>query len=117
MPVGDGLEGEGADGVLAGGQTLVRGLQSVVDCVAYQVEQGLTQALEHLAVQRHALANTHHPDAVIVGGYRDLKLLGKFTSSGKGLSMIVEIQIIDAVFLAVKQSMHKPFSIARGDFW
>ena len=63
--------------------------------------------------------NAHHPDAEVVGGYRDLKVLGKFSAelAEETLSMVVEIQIIDEVFLGVKKHMHKPFAIARGDFW
>ena len=55
----------------------------------------------------------------VVGGYRDVKVLGKFSAKTEDetLAMIVEIQIIDAVFLRVKTFMHKPFTIARGDFW
>ena len=31
--------------------------------------------------------------------------------------MVVEIQVIDTTFLAVKKNMHRPFSVYRGDFW
>ena len=60
--------------------------------------------------------NTHHRDAVIVGGYRDIKLLGKFSAPGD-LGMIVEIQVIDKYFVETKKFMHKPFTIVRGDFY
>ena len=63
--------------------------------------------------------NTHHPDASVIGGYRDVKVLGKFSAEKEDetLAMVVEIQVIERVFLAVKTHMHKPFTIARGDFW
>lgn len=60
------------------------------------------------------IKNTHHADAKVVGGYRDIKVLGKF-SAGE-LSMVVEVQIIDATFLEVKKYMHKVYAIERGDF-
>lgn len=65
------------------------------------------------------IKNTHHRDAVVVGGYRDVKVLGKFSADlgEETVAMIVEIQVIDATFLSVKTHMHKPFTIARGDFW
>lgn len=52
-------------------------------------------------------------------GYRDVKVLGKFSAEtgGTPLSMVVEVQVLDAGFLKVKKCMHKPFTILRGDFW
>eukprot|EP00927_Polykrikos_kofoidii_P039400 TRINITY_DN33799_c0_g1_i1.p1 TRINITY_DN33799_c0_g1~~TRINITY_DN33799_c0_g1_i1.p1 ORF type:complete len:1122 (+),score=207.76 TRINITY_DN33799_c0_g1_i1:188-3553(+) len=87
--------------------------------------------------------NTHHPDAVTVGGYRDMKVLGRFRQppasahsmcktwpgslgskrsqswrhTQPALCMIVEIQIIDVQFLAIKKFMHKVYAIERGDYW
>ena len=65
------------------------------------------------------IKNTHHPHADIVGGYRDFKIIGKFTAecARETLAMVVEIQIIEKQFLNVKKDMHLPFTIARGDFW
>lgn len=60
------------------------------------------------------IKNTHHPDAKVVGGYRDIKVLGKLSSGG--VAMVVEVQIIDARFLMVKKYMHKVYAIQRGDF-
>jgi len=67
--------------------------------------------------------NTHHAVAgeEVVGGYRDVKVIGRFrapgeTPGGLPVSMIVEVQVVDAVFLAIKKYMHKPYSIERGDF-
>ena len=94
--------------------------------VAEQLCAGVADAAgRHFAAWR--IKNTHHPDAVVrrrgsreqavsvVGGYRDVKVLGKFTASD--LAMVVEIQVIDTTFLEVKCHMHKPFTIRRGDFW
>eukprot|EP00927_Polykrikos_kofoidii_P012438 TRINITY_DN15358_c0_g1_i1.p1 TRINITY_DN15358_c0_g1~~TRINITY_DN15358_c0_g1_i1.p1 ORF type:complete len:1055 (-),score=204.53 TRINITY_DN15358_c0_g1_i1:47-3211(-) len=87
--------------------------------------------------------NTHHPDAITVGGYRDVKVLGPFRApadsaqsmcktwpasalsqrshprclSALPLSMIVEVQIIDAQFLNIKKFMHKVYAVKRGDYW
>ena len=30
---------------------------------------------------------------------------------------LVEVQVIDKKFLDIKRHMHKPFTVARGDFW
>mmetsp|Transcript_116837 Transcript_116837/g.330563 ORF Transcript_116837/g.330563 Transcript_116837/m.330563 type:complete len:852 (-) Transcript_116837:147-2702(-) len=70
------------------------------------------------------IKNTHHvsQDAgEIVGGYRDVKLLGLFTASapfdnGLAVSMIAEVQVIDKVFFEVKTFMHRAYAIARGDY-
>lgn len=63
--------------------------------------------------------NTHHATAVVVGGYRDVKILGVFTATvgSERMSMVVEIQIIDSVFLEIKRHMHKVYAIDRGDFF
>jgi hypothetical protein len=67
------------------------------------------------------IKNTHHPSATVIGGYRDVKVFGKFSATIEGeaepLSMLVEIQIVDQVFLNVKKFMHKPFTVERGDFY
>eukprot|EP00927_Polykrikos_kofoidii_P002806 TRINITY_DN11120_c0_g1_i4.p1 TRINITY_DN11120_c0_g1~~TRINITY_DN11120_c0_g1_i4.p1 ORF type:complete len:1173 (+),score=234.61 TRINITY_DN11120_c0_g1_i4:233-3751(+) len=69
------------------------------------------------------IKNTHHHDsAETTGGYRDVKVLGRFTAPYEKterdlpISMIVEVQVIDSVFMDVKKFMHKAYSIARGDF-
>lgn len=58
--------------------------------------------------------NTHHPKATTVGGYRDVKVLGKLSAGD--MSMVVEIQLIDKRFLEIKKYMHKAYAIKRGDF-
>jgi len=70
------------------------------------------------------IKNSHHHKAEeMTGGYRDVKVLGRFTArEGKmgshpiPISMIVEIQVIDVVYLDIKNYMHKAYSIDRGDF-
>jgi ankyrin repeat protein len=70
------------------------------------------------------IKNSHHDKAEeMTGGYRDVKVLGRFTArEGKmgsypvPISMIVEIQVIDVVYLDIKNYMHKAYSIDRGDF-
>merc|ERR1712232_165431 len=70
------------------------------------------------------IKNTHHQkvqDQELVGGYRDVKVLGRFSakdlsSTGLPLCMLVEVQVVDTVFLKVKGYMHLPYAILRGDF-
>jgi len=70
------------------------------------------------------IKNSHHDEAEeMTGGYRDVKVLGRFTArEGKmgshpiTISMIVEIQVVDVVYLDIKNYMHKAYSIDRGDF-
>lgn len=70
------------------------------------------------------IKNSHHDRAEeMTGGYRDVKVLGRFTARrGKmgsrplPISMIVEVQVIDVVYLDIKNYMHKAYSIDRGDF-
>jgi hypothetical protein len=67
------------------------------------------------------IKNTHHADAEdMTGGYRDVKVLGRFTARrqrvGSPISMIVEIQVIDSVYMEIKKFMHKAYAIDRGDF-
>jgi hypothetical protein len=67
------------------------------------------------------IKNTHHADAQdMTGGYRDVKVLGRFEARAKRLgmaiSMIVEIQVIDTVYMDIKKFMHKAYAIERGDF-
>jgi len=67
------------------------------------------------------IKNTHHHSASeVVGGYRDVKVLGCFTAARKRMgfkvSQIVEIQVIDVVFTEIKKFMHKAYAIDRGDF-
>lgn len=67
------------------------------------------------------IKNTHHADAEdMTGGYRDVKVLGKFTARrqrlGLQVSMIVEVQVIDTVYMDIKKYMHKAYAIDRGDF-
>ena len=65
------------------------------------------------------IKNTHHRKAEVVGGYRDVMLIGAFSAEveGERVRTVVEVQVIDATFLAIKKYMHLPFSIARGDYW
>eukprot|EP00929_Paragymnodinium_shiwhaense_P047860 TRINITY_DN24277_c0_g1_i1.p1 TRINITY_DN24277_c0_g1~~TRINITY_DN24277_c0_g1_i1.p1 ORF type:complete len:849 (+),score=233.62 TRINITY_DN24277_c0_g1_i1:219-2765(+) len=70
------------------------------------------------------IKNSHHrafPEQEILGGYRDVKVLGRFTAkapmpNGLPISMIVEIQVVDAFFLKVKKYMHMSYTVIRGDF-
>jgi len=70
------------------------------------------------------IKNTHHPDAEgMTGGYRDVKVLGRFhgasdttTRGNLPVSMIVEIQVIDSIYMDVKNYMHKAYAIDRGDY-
>ena len=64
------------------------------------------------------LKNTHHSGAVVVGGYRDVKVLGRFSAVTveETLAMIVEIQVVELTFFEVKEHMHKLYAVARGDF-
>ena len=64
------------------------------------------------------IKNTHHRSAKVVGGYRDVKCIGRFHTEVDGtlVSMITEVQVIDATFLTIKRHMHRPFAISRGDF-
>ena len=50
-----------------------------------------------------------------MGGYRDVKVIGELTI-GESDSMLVEVQLIDRVFLDIKKFMHRPYSVGRGDF-
>eukprot|EP00930_Biecheleria_cincta_P071596 TRINITY_DN59082_c0_g1_i1.p1 TRINITY_DN59082_c0_g1~~TRINITY_DN59082_c0_g1_i1.p1 ORF type:complete len:970 (+),score=194.74 TRINITY_DN59082_c0_g1_i1:137-3046(+) len=60
--------------------------------------------------------NSHHADATTLGGYRDVKVLGRLQAPG-GLAMVVEVQVLDSRFLALKKYMHKVYAVKRGDFW
>merc|ERR1719401_778473 len=67
------------------------------------------------------IKNTHHADAEdMIGGYRDVKVLGRFTAPQRrkalSISMIVEVQVIDSVYMDIKKFMHKAYAIDRGDF-
>jgi len=65
------------------------------------------------------IKNTHHPMAQVVGGYRDVKVLGRFDAGevdGLRLCMVVEVQVIDEEFARVKAHMHKAYALDRGDF-
>ena len=46
--------------------------------------------------------------------YRDVKVVGRFSAAA--LALVVEVQVVEAAFLAGKKSMHLPLAIARGDF-
>lgn len=102
---------------LVRGSVTVDGAEAMI-AIAKELRAGPTDG-KGRRFEAWRVKNTHHPDATIVGGYRDIKVLGKFSAEleTETLSMIVEIQIIEKVFLAVKCFMHKPFTIARGDFW
>lgn len=83
---------------------------------------GMTSVVEKLKTlsprfEVWRIKNTHHVSAETVGGYRDVKVLGRFTSGDDNIAMIVEIQVIDKVFLDVKKYMHKAYAVQRGDFW
>lgn len=54
----------------------------------------------------------------MVGGYRDLKIIGKFGAEigTEMLFMVVEVQVIDSVFVSIKKYMQLPYTITRGDF-
>jgi ankyrin repeat protein len=97
---------------------------SVVKCLksppsASQTANAATGMLEVWRIK-----NTHHHGvdiATLVGGYRDVKIIGRYTfpSSDKQalpISMLVEVQVLDKVFADVKKYMHRPYSINRGDF-
>lgn len=62
------------------------------------------------------IKNTHNAAAETIGGYRDVKIIGVLQVEDKGDAMLVEIQLIDIVFTKIKNFMHKPYSISRGDF-
>ena len=64
------------------------------------------------------IKNSHHIDAKSVGGYRDVKVIGVLDvpAGDRTDSMLVEIQLIDKIFLDLKKLMHRPFMIMRGDF-
>ena len=75
----------------------------------------LAAVLEYLAAQVLELAGNAAVDLgtrTVIPRHIQLALRGD-----EELSMIVEIQCIHHQFLAVKKHMHKPFTIARGDFW
>ena len=63
--------------------------------------------------------NGHHPDAVAVGGYRDVKLnllLRHDDDSGLRTEVLTEVQLVLSAFADVKAKMHAIYRIHRGDF-
>ena len=87
---------------------------SFIDCLRSDPKDSAGRRFEVWRVK-----NTHHIDFARNSGYRDVKLLGKFSSRAQGeeLSMAVEIQVIDCEFLAIKKLEHRLYAITRGDFW
>lgn len=59
--------------------------------------------------------NGFHPDAVSVGGYRDIKL-NVLCGKGTAHPHISEVQLILDDFLKLKMQSHMPYAVARGDF-
>jgi len=105
--------------------TLGYGINDVVrGAVKCDGEHGMLQDLETMKsnptlgpirFRTKRIKNTHHLDASTVGGYRDVKVIGELTI-GESDSMLVEVQLIDRVFLDIKKFMHRPYSVGRGDF-
>ena len=105
--------------------TLGYGINDVVrGAVKCDGEDGMLQDLETMKsnptlgpirFRTKRIKNTHHEDASTVGGYRDVKVIGELTI-GESDSMLVEVQLIDRVFLDIKKFMHRPYSVGRGDF-
>ena len=105
--------------------TLGYGINDVVrGAVKCDGEDGMLQDLETMKsnptlgpirFRTKRIKNTHHLDASTVGGYRDVKVIGELTI-GESDSMLVEVQLIDRVFLDIKKFMHRPYSVGRGDF-
>ena len=105
--------------------TLGYGINDVVrGAVKCDGEHGMLQDLETMKsnptlgpirFRTKRIKNTHHEDASTVGGYRDVKVIGELTI-GESDSMLVEVQLIDRVFLDIKKFMHRPYSVGRGDF-
>jgi len=68
------------------------------------------------------IKNSHHEDAdEMTGGYRDVKVLGRFAAQKLRefplpISMVVEVQVIDTVYVGIKKFMHKAYAIDRGDY-
>merc|ERR1712039_892628 len=104
------------------GSVRADGAQEMISTV--ESLRSLNRMSTHGRFEAWRIKNTHHSAAEeTTGGYRDIKVLGRFTArTGKRgaepmpLSMIVEVQVIDAVYLDIKQYMHKAYAIARGDF-
>lgn len=98
------------------------GAEAMIDTVE-QLQQ-LSRLSTHGRFDAWRVKNTHHASAdETTGGYRDVKVLGKFTARKKKggefpmpISMIVEVQVIDRVYLDIKTYMHKAYSIDRGDY-
>ena len=105
--------------------TLGYGINDVVrGAVKCDGEDGMLQDLETMKSNptlgpirftTKRIKNTHHVNASTVGGYRDVKVIGVLTI-GESDSMLVELQLIDRVFLDIKKFMHRPYSVGRGDF-
>jgi hypothetical protein len=98
------------------------GAEAMIDTVEHL--QRLNKLSTHGRFDVWRVKNTHHASAdETTGGYRDVKVLGKFTARKKKggefpmpISMIVEVQVIDRVYLDIKKYMHKAYSIDRGDY-
>eukprot|EP00440_Ansanella_granifera_P008386 gb/GFBE01009085.1/.p1 GENE.gb/GFBE01009085.1/~~gb/GFBE01009085.1/.p1 ORF type:complete len:771 (+),score=149.00 gb/GFBE01009085.1/:1-2313(+) len=103
------------------GSVCADGDEEIVQVVTQLQQLGSASELGSFECWR--IKNTHHAAAgeEVVGGYRDVKVIGKFSAgcaseTGLPLSMVVEVQVIDRQFLDIKKYMHKPYSIERGDF-
>ena len=97
----------------------------VIDILRVTIETDT--AAQQLRVEDELLAamplvrakNGHHPDAVAVGGYRDVKLnllLRHDDDSGLRTEVLTEVQLVLSAFADVKAKMHAIYRIHRGDF-
>ncbi|CAK0857197.1 unnamed protein product, partial [Prorocentrum cordatum] len=104
------------------GSVEANGAEAMIDTV--EQLQRLNKLSAHGRFDVWRIKNTHHAGAdETTGGYRDVKVLGRFTARKKKggeftmpISMIVEVQVIDSVYLDIKKYMHKAYSIDRGDY-